>query len=275
MDNALPDYLAMISGAESQWNVFDLSLEICRLVSPDLNRTPYQAQIRWIASRASSRLRDETDSFAIIDAINSVLFEECGFQGNQEDYYNPANSLMSHVMDHRKGIPITLSILYREVAARVGLELDYVGMPGHFLLKYEDSFHQLFIDSFARGEILLADECREMMLDLYQGQLEFRKEFLESIGARAVIARVLLNLKHVYREQGNTALLLRVLDRRIPILEDPLADVLERGLAKIGQEDYRGGLGDLEFFVEHTPDDEIRELVAAQLETVRRFAEGN
>ena len=119
MDNALSDYLAMISGAESQWNVFDLSLEICRLVTPELNRTPYQAQISWMTSRAKSRLAEEAGSFAIIDAINAVLFEECGFQGNEEDYYNPANSLMSQVMDHRKGIPITLSILYREVAARV------------------------------------------------------------------------------------------------------------------------------------------------------------
>lgn len=274
MGEPLADFLELIQKPDSDWDLLELALQISRLSRPDCPLEPYRQQIERLGKRVRERGPGAEDPYGCIESLNTVLFQEEGFRGNVEDYYYAGNSFLVEVLESRKGIPITLSILYREVALRTGLSLECVAMPGHFLLKYRTPLRDLFIDAFHHGEILLEEECRKRMEKLYPG-VEFRKEFLAGVSPKVVILRLLTNLKQIYQRPGQERQLLAVLDRRIPLLDHPLPEVLERGLVKLHLEDHRGAFEDLSHFVQHTADERMRRLIGKQLERVRLLAEGN
>ena len=274
MGHPLEDYRSVISAPEQEWNLFEISLHLFRMIRPELDFEPYQEYVAEISRQVAIRLVDSAHPYDLLNALNHVLFEELGFRGNQEDYYHPNNSYITCVLDEKKGIPITLSILYQEAAARLGMQLVCVGMPGHFLLKYSMPLRELFIDSFHRGEILLEEECKERLEQLYQRQVVFHRRFLQTTGKWEVVLRMLLNLKQIYRHREERELLLEVVERRIPLLRDPLAEILERGWIRLDLRQYRSALQDLEYFVENTQDRKMKQLVEEKLPEVRSLASG-
>jgi regulator of sirC expression with transglutaminase-like and TPR domain len=275
MKEQLDDYLAYVRQPERDWSLFRISLEVCRVINRDMDFTPYFLFVDHLAQEVEADLRGDRDTYSIINAINTILFEHFAFEGNVSDYYNPLNSYMTFVLERRKGIPITLSLLYREISHRMGLRMDCVAMPGHFLLKHRMPNRDIFVDAFNRGQIILEDECLELLSDMYEGEAAHRGDFLASSPPRAVLLRMLGNLKQIYREQGNSPLLLAILERRIPLLDNPLPELLERGLTRMDTEDYRGALQDLEFFLEKSSSSKTKALIEKQIERIRRLATGN
>lgn len=269
MGTALEDYLNLVARPEEGWNLFELSLQVCRIVDSRLDIDSCHGILMGITSAVADQLTPENNTYDVINTLNAVLFDELGFEGNESDYYNPENSYMSCVLEKRKGIPISLSVLYQEVASGVGLKLLPVAMPGHFLLKCVMPSRELFIDPFNRGEILLEEGCQERLEQVYPEKIEFRREFLKTVSKGEVVSRMLMNLKQVYRQQNETALLLQILERRIPLLPDPLPEILERGLVKLSQENYQGALQDLGLFVKETSDLGMRKLVEERLDAIR------
>ena len=217
----------------------------------------------------------ENNTYDIINILNAVLFDSLGFDGNKDDYYNVENSYMNFVLEKRKGIPISLSVLYQKIASGVGLKLLPVAMPGHFLLKFSMPSRELFIDPFNRGEILLEDGCQERLEQVYQEVIEFKMEFLSAVSNRDVVLRMLVNLKRIYRQQDQAKLLLKILERRVPLLSDPLPEILERGLLQLSLENYNDALRDLEHFVNETPDVRMKKLVEERLGAIRLMTSGN
>lgn len=269
------DFFHLIAQPEDRWNLFDVALSVARIPFPQLQLSTYQEKIDEYRLRASKLLEAGSGPYEVINAINQVLFQEEGFQGNVQDYYNPLNSYLSSVMDRKLGIPVSLCILFHEVAARMDLVLEPVGMPGHFLLKYAAEFHDLFVDPFNGGQILVREECRARFEELYGETMDFQLEFLDGISFQAVILRMLMNLKKIYREQNNARMLIAILEHRIPLLDNALPEILERGLARVDLEEYRRGYEDLKYFVEHTRDRRMKELIEPQLERIRNLAVGN
>ena len=275
MSDALSDYSSIISSPETEWNLFEISLHLSRIIQPQLGLDRYRVYLEELTEQVRAKLTDTSGPYERINALNDVLFEARRFRGNQGDYYNPKNSYMSCVLEEKKGIPITLSVLYQEIAARLGMKLFCVGMPGHFLLKYPMPFRELFIDAFFRGEILLEEQCKQRLHQLFKKKVEFRVEFLQVISPRAVVLRILMNLKQIYRRQNSPALLLEVLERRIPLLDDPLSEILERGLVKLDLDRYGSALEDLEFFANKTPDLGMKRLIEQRLDAIRPLARRN
>ncbi len=275
MRQALDDYLGLVKGPEDEWDLFKIALQLCRVKSSNLDSDVYTERVSELRRQVEDRLAGKREAFEIINCLNDVLFQEQGFQGNAQDYYNANNSYLTFVLDRRKGIPISLAILYREVAAHFGLSLECVAMPGHFLLKYSAPFHQLFIDPFHRGEILLEQECEQRFHEVHGGQVEFDREYLNQTSNRAVVLRMLMNLKQAYRRSGNNPLLLEILDRRLPLLEEALPEILERGLVRLDLEQYPGALEDLEFFVRNSQDERVKKLIEERLPRVRLLARSN
>ncbi len=272
MGQALNDYLGLVRRPEDEWDLFEIALQLCRVKSSNLDSDSYTERVSELCRRVEDRLAGNSEPFEIINCLNGVLFEEEGFQGNTQDYYNANNSYLTFVLDRKKGIPISLAILYRKVAIHFGLRLRCVAMPGHFLLKYSAPFHQLFIDPFHRGEILLEQECEQRFHEVYGGQVEFERDYLDQTSNRAVVLRMLMNLKQAYRRSGNNPLLLEILDRRLPLLEEALPEILERGLVRLDLEQYSGALEDLEFFVENSQDAKVTKLIEERLPRVRLLA---
>ncbi len=275
MGQALNDYLGIVKGPEDEWDLFEIALQLCRVKSSNLDSDAYTKRVSELCRRVEDRLAGKREAFEIISCLNDVLFQEEGFQGNAQDYYNANNSYLTFVLDQKKGIPISLAILYRQVAVHFGLSLQCVAMPGHFLLKYSAPFHQLFIDPFHRGEILLEQECEQRFLEVHGGQAEFERDYLNETSNRVVVLRMLMNLKQAYRRSGNNPLLLQILDRRLPLLEEALPETLERGLVRLDLEQYSGALDDLEFFVQNSQDAKVKKLIEERLPQVRLLARRN
>jgi regulator of sirC expression with transglutaminase-like and TPR domain len=273
-DPHLEEYLDAIARPPREWELFNLSLHISRIGDPGLSMDDCREEVRGIRRRVENRLPSHPNPYTIIEHANAVLYEELGYRGNTENYDDPLNSLMSQVLHRRTGIPITLSILYREIVGRLGLETWAVGMPGHFLLGFRASSRELFLDSFAQGQILLEDDCRAMCDRLFDSQLEFDLSYLSSIPASAIVLRMLMNLKQVYRGSKQAVMTLRVLNRRIPLLSDPLPEILERGMICVELTDYREALEDFRFFVENTPDESIRQVIETRIGELERLAGG-
>ncbi len=166
-------------------------------------------------------------------ALNHVLFAQANLRGNREDYYDPRNSFLNDVLDRGLGIPITLSIIYMEVARRVGFPLAGVGMPGHFLLKhYSGGEEEILIDCFNRGDILSTQDCQCRLDEIYSGEMKMRPEFLQPISQRQILTRMLNNLKTIYLSTRNFRKALPIADLVLVIYPQSAEDLKQRALLR-------------------------------------------
>jgi regulator of sirC expression with transglutaminase-like and TPR domain len=166
-----------------------------------------------------------------IESINYQLFEIEGFRGNQEDYYDPRNSFLNDVLDRKTGIPITLSVLYMEVGRRIGLKVEGVGMPGHFIVKCKHNGAEIFIDAFERGEILLEEACEQKLTQLHGKDFQFNRSCLDAVNHSQILTRMLHNLKAIYWNQQNYAKALGVIEKLLLINPTAAAEIRDRGFA--------------------------------------------
>ncbi|MBK9178159.1 MAG: transglutaminase family protein [Acidimicrobiales bacterium] len=172
-----------------------------------------------------------------LDALVRHLFVEQGFHGNRADYYDPRNSFLDEILDRRTGIPLSLSLLTMEVGRRIGVPLAGVGMPGHFLLRTWDP--EVFVDAFDGGRQLTRRQCRARFHDVLGPDAEFDEAFLEPIGRRAILVRLLANLKSIYLRAGDRRSLAWVLGLAVRMPGAAPADrqLLARVLAALGRFD--------------------------------------
>lgn len=268
---ALAQALAALVGQEIADERIDLlraALTIARTEYPDLDFEGYGARIEELARRVKRLVPDLGDPSESIAALNRVLFEEEGFRGNREDYYDPRNSLLNDVLDRKLGIPITLAVVYMEVARRVGFPLVGLGMPGHFLLKHYDvDGREILIDPFNRGSILTAKDCQQRLDELYGGQMRLQPQFLMAVSRRQVLVRMLNNLRSIYLTGRNFRKALPIVDLILAIYPRSPEDVKQRAMLRWSLGQNRGALADLEDYLKMLPEasdaDEIRQTAAS------------
>jgi len=166
---------------------------------PDADPALVDAQLQKYADTIRSRVRGSQPQ-ALLAHLHELLFEEEGFVGNTDDYYNPNNSYLPAVLATKRGLPITVSLVYKTVAERLGLRVWGVGLPGHFLvaLEHESGRDPMLIDPFAAGRILTLDEARQRMTDLFGGEMEWSDELLQPASNRHWLTRMLQNLLHIF-----------------------------------------------------------------------------
>ncbi len=181
------------------------------------------------------------------------MTQEHGFEGDTEDYYNPRNSYLNEVMDSRRGIPISLSVLYMEVARRVNVHLLPVSMPGHFLLKLSQGVDEVFLDPFNRGAVTGSEGPRRQFEDLYQGRAPFSESMLGAATKRQVLTRMLNNLKAAYVQAGDEERSLRIVELLTLITPWDLDEVRDRGLLRFRLGRFDEALPDLEAYAEYGP----------------------
>lgn len=207
------------------------SLLIAAEEYPDLLVQKYLERLDQLGQRVSERLYKDAGPHETIARLNQVLFDEEGFKGNKETYYDPRNSYLNEVLDRRLGIPITLSALYMEVGRRIGFALEGVGFPGHFLVKHRiDSRSEIFVDAFSGGQILTKETCQARLNELYDGKLKFRPEFLRTTSRRKMLFRLLNNLKNIYVRRRDMARALAAVERMLLLIPDSSHEVRDRGI---------------------------------------------
>jgi regulator of sirC expression with transglutaminase-like and TPR domain len=259
------DFRQAVDRPEKKIELSRAALTIALTDYPDLDIADYLARIDRLAMEVTGRLYPEADIYRSIAALNYVLFRQYGFHGNRDDYFNPKNSFLNEVIERKTGIPITLSVLYMEVAQRVGLTLDGVGFPGHFLVKCVGGGEEIVIDPFNRGEILSREDIDKMLFDLYGGKVVFHSDFLASSTKKDILKRMLANLKAIYIKENDLVRSLAALDRLVIL--DPISavDIRDRGMVYLRLEYYAQAREDLEAYLRLRPDAEDAMLVREQL----------
>ncbi len=175
-----------------------MALLIAAAEYPDLDVREELRALDSLAAGASRSLGQERDPLACANALSEYLFDEVGFRGNREDYYDPRNSFLNEVLSRRLGIPITLSLVYIEVGKRLGVPLVGVGMPGHFMVRISSGQEDLVIDPFHRGILLSEKECAQRLQEIAGAAVPWDRSYLAPISNRELIERVLLNLRGIY-----------------------------------------------------------------------------
>jgi regulator of sirC expression with transglutaminase-like and TPR domain len=240
------------------------SLVVARTQYPRLDLEAYAVRVEELASRVAGLTPDYDPQHALA-ALNHVLFDEVHLAGNREDYYDPRNSFLNDVLDRGLGIPITLSILYMEVARRVGLHLCGISMPGHFLLKFHaDKGKETLIDCFNRGDFLSRQDCQSRLDEIYSGEMQLRPEFLHPISRRQILTRMLNNLKAVYLSTRNFRKALTIADLILVVFPRSPEDVKQRALLRYSLGLERLAAEDLHEYLRihpHAPDaEQVRQM---------------
>ena len=205
------------------------------------------------------------DTIEKIQLLSHFLFEQKGFEGNREEYADPRNSFLNEVLDRRRGIPISLSILYLEVGRRLGLSLYGVGFPTHFLVKAVDERGELIIDPFYDGAILTLEEIRARLTQVYGQPVEVSPAHLKPIGTRHILVRMLRNLKAIYLKGADSTRALSALDRILLLDPRSVEELMERGALYESLECFKAALDDFQSFLsqapQHTASETAREAV--------------
>jgi regulator of sirC expression with transglutaminase-like and TPR domain len=258
-----------IDRPEDQIDLGRAALAIATQEYPDLKIDDYLSQLDRLGQAVELRIDDEKNPYRIIAALNTVLFKELGFEGNRSEYYDPKNSFLNDVITRKKGIPISLSVVYMEVARRVGLSLGGIGFPGHFLVKYDHDDVEILIDAFNRGEIRAREDLDRMLQQLYRGQVPYQPAFVAALGKRDILRRMLANLKWIYLERGEPVKTLSVLDQLVILEPGSASEIRDRGLLYITLECYAQALEDLESYLRLAPGADDAPMIKAQIDTVR------
>jgi regulator of sirC expression with transglutaminase-like and TPR domain len=216
---------------------------------PGVEIEAYLGALDRLALRAQS-LMHQYDGLA--GAIRQAIFIEGGFRGNGENYYDPKNSMLNEVIDRRLGIPITLSIIYMEVARRLGSRALGVGLPGHFLVRHElGEDCSILIDPFDQGAIIRRSDCERLLKRVNGPSAELEAWMLAPASPTSIVVRVLTNLKHAYMLQRDYVNAVRAIDRLLIFDRDRWADRRDRGLLFVELGCVGAAVTDLEAYLEN------------------------
>ncbi len=243
----------LLARPDEDWELDRAALLLAAEEYPLLQIESYLSLLDSFAARA--RVRDDlfADPVTRIMRLNEVLFSEFGFRGNTDQYFDARNSFLNDVLDRRTGIPITLSVVYLEVARRIELPLVGVGLPGHFLVKYDDGAQEILLDPFHGGRLLTEDDCRAKIAEMYQGEMRFHKALLAAVSKRQILLRMLRNLKGIYAQAKDHAKTLSVIERLLLLAPEADTELRDRGLVHFGLQRYAEARADLEAYLRRAP----------------------
>jgi regulator of sirC expression with transglutaminase-like and TPR domain len=269
------EFAALVSPEieDEQIDLLTSALTIAKLEYPELEVSQYRERVTTLADRVKERANRSTDSLEILGVINEVLYGDEGFRGNVSDYYDPKNSFFNDVLDRKLGIPITLSVLYMEVARRAGVPVFGVGMPGHFLLKfYEIDGRELFLDAYNSGHLLSPEDCQEKLTEIYNGQIPLDAKFLTPVGKRQILTRMLNNLRSIYMTNRLLKKALAVIDLILVIYPRSSDDVKQRAMLRYQLGFLHGAADELDEYVKMAPEasdaDEMKQTAMAIRRTI-------
>jgi regulator of sirC expression with transglutaminase-like and TPR domain len=270
------EFRDVVERPDEQIDLARAALEIARDDDPALDVQSYLARIDELAAAVQRRLSADPDVYHTLAALNYVLYRDQGFRGNRDDYYNPKNSFLNQVIDRKTGIPITLSVLYIEVARRVGLVLAGVGFPGHFLVKHVGGDDAIVVDPFNGGEVKSDENLAELLRGLFGSpKVPMRADFLQPVGKRQILKRMLGNLKMIYLRDNDFGKALPVLRRLLIVDPESTEDLRDRGITYLKLECFGNALEDLDGYLKRVPEASdapvIREQVIELAKQVRQI----
>jgi regulator of sirC expression with transglutaminase-like and TPR domain len=262
MGAPLEPFAKLIAQEDARIDLARACLLIAQDAYPELEVERYMGEIERMAIRLRGGLPASCDAEERVVALNQFLYEDMGYWGNTDDYYDPRNSYLNEVIERKTGIPITMSILYMELGRRIGLPLEGVSFPGHFLVRLRLRGGMLVLDPFLGGAPQSEEELRSRVKrvipdgvadDLPASELPL-DQFLEPASNRQILLRVLRNLKGIYQKSDKPERMLDVLNRMLLVTPGASAELRDRGYIYQRLECYRAAFKDLTDYTEREPD---------------------
>lgn len=259
-----------IDRPDSQINIAKAALYIAQEEYPNLEIETYLHTLDRMAKEAETLLPNERYPLRVIQSLNQYFYEQLGFVGNTNDYYDPRNSYLNDVIDRRTGIPITLSLLYLEVARRIDFPMVGINLPGHFLIRPEFKDTGIFVDAFNQGEILFEQDCEERLAQLYRRPMQLQPLFIQPVTSRQFLARMLSNLKLIYLNRKDLSKTLTIIEYILLLFPDAVMELRDRGLLYYQLGYSSQAAQDLETYLAMLPNAEDAQKIGRLLEQLRQ-----
>ena len=251
----------------SKYNLIEKSLKLAQILEyPDLNIPKYIEKINEIGNSLKLKIKYVKNSTYLISMLNEHVFEKYGFQGDDEDYYDPRNNFLNAVIDKKTGIPITLSIIYSEIAKYIGLDLRIVGFPGHVVVKYEE---EMIMDPFYRGRLLTINDLEEILYRNFGDGVEFIPEYLNTATTDQILTRLLRNLKNAYTQSYAYDKAMRCTDMILGIRPESPEEIRDKGILEERLLHYNEALPLLNKYLELEPEAEDADFILELIKSVR------
>lgn len=250
------------------------ALELARIEFPQLDIQASLVRLDNLAGEIEAQLSPRPAALDFVRAANRLLFEILEFRGDEQNYYDPRNSCLNSVLTRRLGIPITLSILYIEIARRLSRPVYGVGLPGHFIVAYEDRDVRYWIDPFHGGRILTFADCCALARETAGVNLKKNPAVLAPVNKRQILVRMLSNLKTIYVRGEAFDKARQVSDLLIHAMPEYAEEYRHRGLIHLRQLNHRAAKADLETYLRLEPNAPEREQVQEQLTLIERWKAG-
>jgi regulator of sirC expression with transglutaminase-like and TPR domain len=252
------------------------ALVVARLEYPRLDPRSSLARLDALgrdAARRVARAGPAAPAPVRVAAVSRFLYEEQRFTGNRERYDDPRNSFLNEVLERRTGIPITLAIVYIEVARRAGVHVEGVNFPGHFLLRVPDAADaaggdSIILDPFHDGARLAEADCRRLLEQHVGEEAAFDRRLLEPATRRQIVTRMLVNLKRSYVRLRSMPQARAVADLLVSLDPAALSELRDRGLLAYHMDDFAAALRDLETYLKLTPKSEADDQSRAEYEQI-------
>jgi regulator of sirC expression with transglutaminase-like and TPR domain len=236
---------------------------------PNLDVQSYLRRMDTLAARAEVLIGVDRSAINMIEGINEVLFVQEGLRGNGEDYYDPRNSYLNEVLDRKLGIPITLSVIYMEVAKRINFPIQGIGFPGHFLIKHVSRERDIIIDTFELGRILTANDCQELLDSIHKGAVEMNAALLQPMDKRMILTRMLYNLKGIYTQKEQYFKALAIIDRILMLNPGTPSELRDRGFVYMQTSLFAKALSDLECYLSEAAAPEDSAYIQSHIKMLR------
>ena len=252
------------AAADAVGGDFDLALGALLIAATDDARIDIEgalSNLDRMAEAARSRIATDATALQQLNAITDLLFGVIGFAGNYDDYYDPGNSYLHQVLERRRGIPVTLSLLCIEVGRRAGVPVLGIGMPGHFLIRHRDE-DNFFVDTFNGGVLLSQEECGALLRQATGEAARLEAHHLNPVTPREILARILRNLKATYWDREEFDRCITAIGALMAVLPDRPQEQRDRGVVHLKAGNHRESAADFAAYLEAAPN-------AADAETVR------
>ena len=233
---------------------------------PELDISKYIKKLNEIGSSLKSSINKIDNPTYKISMLNEHLYQHNGFKGDTDDYYNPKNNFLNDVLEKKSGIPITLSIIYTEIAKHIGLDLRIVGFPSHIIVKYGE---EMILDPFNDGKLLTIDDLDDILFQNYGEEVKFSPDYLNEIDAEKILIRLTRNLKNSYVQSYAYDIAMRCINMTLALEPISSEEIRDKGILEERLLNHDEALTCLNQYLELSPNAEDADFVLDLIRSIR------
>lgn len=260
---------------EALLDLVEASLVIDLEETPSLDVDRHLAAVQAWSDAVRQRLEGSRQVERIVETINHLLFDEEGFHGEDDDYYDPHSAFLSKVLERHAGLPITLSVLYIELSRRVGIDAAGIALPGRFLVKFSGPFGVIVVDPFDGGRVLTSLELQKILDGMYGGGVQLREHHLRAFTPRQILGRELAQLKAAYLAQHDLARAAASMDRLLILDDRDPYEVRDRAALAMQLHAYGQAISLFERYLLLMPSADDRSRIREQVSYLRAWLDQN